>query len=221
MRKLLIVVSSLLLVVSLVGCARTVTNVNFGSTMTVTVTLGGVVDATNNRYFMVLSDSQNFKVSLPPPSENPHYYEFLEPDGTQPKDGTSLEVYYTNFFSTWSGYIKLDTGQYYYAAGPFVQGTSPVLNPFAIFGGATNKLVFDLQLNRIFPAGVPTTVYFDVIAVPWASGAPTYAADHLNATTNSYISTQSGSIITVQDTLDYSTPANPSLDILTCEVTVQ
>ncbi len=221
MKKIFIVVSCLLLIVSLVGCARTVTNVNFGAAMSVTVTLRGSADVNNNRYFLVLSDSPIFKTPLPL-AENASRYEFLEPDGTLPRDTSqALADYYTNFFSTWSGYIMLDNAsQYFLVAGPFTQGTAITRTPFAVFAGGTNKLTFTFQLNQLFSAGVPATAYFDVISVPWPSGSYKYASDHLNST-NAYISTLSGSTVTVQDTIDYATPADASLDILTCEATVQ
>ncbi len=221
MRKILIVVSCLLLVVSLFGCARTVTNVNFGSSLSVTVTLRGNADINNNRYFLVLSDSPTFKTPLPL-AENINRYEFLEPDGTLPRDtAQALADYYTNFFSTWSGYIMLDsTSQYFLAAGPFTQGTAITRAPFAVFAGGTNKLTFNFQLNQLFKSGVPATAYFDVISVPWPASSYKYASDHLNST-NAYISTLSGSTVTVQDTIDYAAPADASLDILTCEATVQ
>jgi hypothetical protein len=205
------------------GCAKTVTNVNFGTTMVVTVTLRGNADILNNRYFMVLAPNPTFKTPLPL-AENPNHFEFLEPDGTQPKDTSqSLAAYYTNFFSNWAGYIMLDsTGQYQLVPGPFVQ-SNPTVNriTFATFSGGSNKLSFNFQLNQIFTtgSGVPATAYFDVIAVPWPAGGAKIAEDHLNST-NAYISTLSGSTLTIND-IDLSPPANASLDIQTVEVSVQ
>ncbi|MBN3032914.1 MAG: hypothetical protein JW873_02350 [Candidatus Saganbacteria bacterium] len=221
MARSLIVVSCLLLVVSLVGCAKTVTNVNFGSTLTVTVTLRGSADVTNNRYFLVLSSSPTFKVPLPPPNNyvGGITYEFLEPDGTLPKDGiTSLEAYYTNYFSTWSGYVVLKSGGYFITPGPFSQGVAISQPLLSLYTPGSNKLSFNFSLSQLFASGVPATAYFDLVAVPWPAAGYKYAADHLEST-NAYVSTLSGSLQTVTDPAD--TSVDPACDILTCEVTVQ
>lgn len=200
------------------GCAKTVTNVNFGAQMIVTVTLRGNADVLANRYFMVLASGPAFKTPLPPP-DNPNNFEFLEPDGTPYDASHPLADYFTNFFSTWAGYLVLSNGAYFSVPGPFVSGEAIGRNPLANFDSANpNKLVFNFQLNQIFSSGVPATAYFDVITVPWPASGPKIAADHLNST-NAYISTLSGSANTFSDPLDLS--LDQSLDILTVEVTVQ
>lgn len=223
MSRFLIVVSCLLLVVSLTGCAKTVTNVNFGSTMSVTVTLRGNSDISLNRYFMVLSSSSTFKAPLPL-SENSGQYEFLDlASNTLPVDASHpLADYYTNFFSTWAGYVKLDSSGYAVVPGPFTSSleTTPGTIPITTgTGQGTTTLNFNFSLNQIF-APVPQTVYFDVITVSWPSSQSQrkIPADHLP--TNASIATLSGSTLTINDT-DPSLISDPSLDILSCEVTVQ
>jgi len=222
MRKSIIIVGCLLFAALVTGCARTVTNVNFGSSLVVKVTLRGNADTTNNRYFMVFGTTPNLKVPLPPPYNNIGgiNYEFLEPDGTRPVDGTSLEAYYTNYFSTWSGYVVLDGSGFFAVPGPFQQ-SAPIIrtSPFAYFTPGTNQISFNFPLNQVFVnTGLPNTAYFDFVTVSWLNGSYKYSRDHLEGT-NAYISTQTGSSITVSDPAD---PAiNGSLDILTCEVTVQ
>jgi hypothetical protein len=202
------------------GCAKTVTNVNFDAQMVVTVTLRENADLTNNRYFMVLADTPSFKVPLPPPNNvlGGISYEFLEPDGTLPRDGTSLEAYYTNYFSTWSGYVVLDNGSYFSVPGPFLQN-APVSRPtpFAYFTPGNNKISFNLPLNRIY-AIIPNNAYFDFVTVEWPLTDRKISRDHIEST-NAYILTQKGSSQTILDAADPS--INGSLDILTVEVTVQ
>ena len=223
MSKSFIIVSCLLLVVSLTSCAKTVTQVNFGSTMLVTVTLRGNADIANNRYFMVLSADQNFKAPLPP-LENSGYYEFLDlASNTLPVDNSHpLADYYANFFTTWAGYVKLDTSGYAAVPGPFTSSLEAIPGATSITGTGlgTNTLSFNFQLTQIF-ATVPSTVYFDVITVPWTAGQQKIPADHINAS-NLSIATLSGSTTgTITDLTDYGVSSDPSLDILNCKVTVQ
>jgi hypothetical protein len=199
------------------GCAKTVTNVNFGSTLSVTVTLRGNIDVSSNRYFLVLADDPTFKFPLPPP--NNLQYEFLEPDGAKPQDGSSLEAYYTDFFSTWASYVVLDSGGYFALPGPFVQ-SAPITRPgpFALYTSGSNKISFNFQLNRLYPAGVPSNAYFDFVTVKWPAAGQKQSADHLEST-NAYIATMSGSRLSVSDAPDST--IDPSLDILSIEVSVQ
>ncbi len=222
MRNILIVAVCSLLFAGLTGCARTVTNVNFGTSLVVTVTLRGNADVANNRYFMVCGTTPSLKVPLPYPYNNVGgiNYEFLEPDGTTPRDGTTLEAYYTNYFSTWAGYVVLDNSGFFAVPGPFALG-SPIVrtSPFSFYTAGTNKIAFNLPLTQIYSnTGLPNTAYFDFVTVDWPAGGPKYSRDHIEAT-NAYISTQTGSSITIVDPADST--INPSLDILTCEVTVQ
>ena len=199
------------------GCAKTVTPTSFGQTMRVTVTLRGNADTTNNRYFLVLGHDSTFATPQP---QNPGNFEFLEPDTAPYSNNHTQAEYFTNFFDTWDGYIVLDNTQNFYLVhGPFVQGaalTRTYLSNFTV----GNTLKFNFQLNQIYTAlaGVPANAYFNVIAVSWPpNNGPKVAADNL--TTNTYISTISGSTLPINNT--FTSFSDPSLDILTVEVTVQ
>ncbi|MFH1577413.1 MAG: hypothetical protein ABID35_07705 [Candidatus Margulisiibacteriota bacterium] len=209
---MLLVISCLLLV----GCSRTVTQiVNYGDQMTVSVTLRGNIDVSANRYFMVLSDNRNFKVPLPPPYQLDTAPEFIEPDMT-PQTG-SLEAYFTNFFSAWSGYVVLDTTGYTLVTGPFVINQAPTREVLSTLGSINTTISFDFRLGELF-ATVPDLIYFDIIAVSWPDGAEKVPADHLPSTDNS-ISKIQGSIKTVADIEDPS--LDPGLDIINCTVEIQ
>lgn len=198
------------------GCARTVTQlVTYGDQMVVEITLEGNMNADANRYFLVLSDNPNYKIPLPPPDILEDAPEFIEP-GTIPIGG-SEEAYYTNFFSTWSGYIIIDPAGYSLAKGPFVIGQTPTREVLGSLGESGNKISFSFRLGRIFDA-VPGQVYFDFAAVPWPDGEMKIPYDHL-PTTDNYISKISGSIATVSD--DADSELEPDLDILGCRVEIQ
>ncbi|MCU0640763.1 MAG: hypothetical protein MUC35_01600 [Candidatus Margulisbacteria bacterium] len=215
MRKIPTVVSCLLLVVSLLGCARTVTSyVNYGSIMTVDVTLRGNMDATANRYFLVLARDPGYKVPLPPPDNI--VYEMIEP-GTTPRSG-ALADYYANYYSSWEGYCLVEPGGYFLVDGPFTLGEPLTREVIASLGTATTKLTFNFELSRLFGATIPETIYFDLITVPWPDDAARLPADHL-AATDAYISKIAGSTLTVTD--DNNPALADSLDITQCQVTIQ
>lgn len=200
----------------LVGCARTVTQlVTYGEQMVVEVTLRGNFDVNANRYFLVLSDRSDYKVPLPPPDFLEEAPEFLEP-GMTPTTG-SPEAYQNNFYSTWSGYIVIDTSGYSLVKGPFVLGQVPTREVIGNIGEASDRLSFSFRLGRIFSA-IPNPIYFDLVAVPWPDGGEKIPADHL-PTTNNYISSLEGSVITVED--DPAGALDASLDIENCRVEIQ
>lgn len=219
MRAKLDVISIWLLVVScllLVSCARTVTQyVTYGDQMVVEVTLRGTMEAGANRYFMVLASSSNYKIPLPPP-DNPNYDEFLEP-GTEPKLG-NIADYYTNYYSTWAGYIMVESGGYFLVDGPFVQGQVTTREPLSDLGEISSKIKFNFRLSQIFGSSIPSTIYFDFVSVPWPSDSSKLLADHLTST-NAYVSKVAGSTATIPDDPDDSLA--PALDILKCTVTIQ
>ena len=197
------------------GCARTVTQiVDYGEQMTVLVTLNGPADVNANRYFMVLSSDSNLKTPLPSPDNID--YEMIEP-GTTPQRG-SVEAYYTTYYSTWSGYIIADSGGYFLVDGPFVQGQATTREPLSTVGETSATLTYTVRLGQIFQSGVPDTIYFDVVSVPWPSGGAKLPADHLNST-NAYISKVSGSTQTVDDT--DNAYIDPAANIIKCTVTIQ
>jgi len=197
------------------GCAKTVTQiVTYGDQLVVEVTLRGTMDINQNRYFMVLSANSNFQIPLPPPDNIE--FEFIEP-GMSPQQG-SVEAYYTNYYSTWSGYVAVDPGGYFTVMGPFVQGQTVTREVLAGLGDVSSKLVFNFPLSRIFSGTVPDNIYFDFVTVNWPTGGQKIAADHLTST-NAYISKITGSIQTIQD--EENPLLAPSQDILSCTVSVQ
>lgn len=209
---LLLIIGCLLLV----GCTRTVTQiVTYGEQMVVSVTLRGTLDNDANRYFMVVSSRESFKVPLPPPDLIEAAPEFIEPDMT-PEIG-SAEAYFTNFFSTWSSYIILDPAGYNLVQGPFVEGQSITREVFSTLEEINNTLSFTIRLGRLFET-IPDTIYFDVVAVPWPDGEQKIPADHLPSTDNS-VSKVVGSITTVVDGEDSG--INAALDIVNCRVEIQ
>jgi hypothetical protein len=198
------------------GCARTVTQlVTYGEQMVVEVTLRGNFDINSNRYFLVLSDRSDYNVPLPPPDFREEAPEFLEP-GMTPTTG-SPEAYQNIFYSTWSGYIVIDTSGYSLVKGPFVLGQVPTREAIKNIGEAGDRLSFSFRLGQMF-GSVPDPIYFDFVAVPWPDGSEKIPADHL-PTTNNYISSLEGSVITVED--DPESLLDASLDIDNCRVEIQ
>jgi hypothetical protein len=197
------------------GCAKTVTSiVTYGDQMVVEVTLRGTMEVNANRYFMVLASDPSFKTPLPPPDNIS--YEFLEP-GTTPMLG-AIADYYTNYYSTWAGYIMVEPGGFFSVAGPFVSGVVATRESFSSLGEITSKITYNFRLSRIFGGTIPSTIYFDVVSVPWPTDQPKLAADHLTST-NAYISIVAGSTVPVSD--EENTSLDPATDILKCTVSIQ
>jgi hypothetical protein len=197
------------------GCARNVTQiVDYGEQMMVTVTLRGTVEVAANRYFLVLSGNSGLTVPHPPP-DNPSRYEMIEP-GTVPINGT-LADYYTNYYSTWGGYVIADTGGYFTVMGAFIEGQAITRESLTNLGTPSTTLNFTVPLNKIF-SSTPNTIYFDFITVDWPDGQPKIPSDRLT-TTNAYISKLSGSIQSIDDTEDPGVDA--ALDILRCRIEMQ
>ncbi|MEE8638691.1 MAG: hypothetical protein V3T21_06615 [Candidatus Margulisiibacteriota bacterium] len=198
------------------GCAKTVTQiVTYGDQMAVEVTLRGNPDNDANRYFLVVSNNANYKIPLPPPDLIEDAPEFIEP-GDTPTTG-SPEAYYTNFYSTWSGYIILEPSGFFLVRGPFVIDQTPTPEVLSNLGEVSTKINFSFRLGRIFDT-VPDNIYFDFVTVPWPDGEAKIPSDHL-PTTNNYISKISGSIAAITDNEDSGLEA--SLDILGCRVEIE
>jgi len=203
-----------LLICSSTGCAKTVTQIiSYGDQMSVEVTLRGIADASANRYYLILASGSTLALPLPPPDNIT--YELIEP-GTTPIQGI-LADYYTNYYSTWSGYVVLDPGGYYIVKGPFVPGSANTREALANLGSATTTLKFTFRLSRIFDV-IPDQIYFDLATAAWPNGQAKLPADHL-ATTNAYISKVAGSMISIDD--DQNNNLDPALDILRCKVEIQ
>ena len=197
------------------GCAKTVTNpYAYNAQMVVEVTLRGTMDIVLHRYFMVLSSDPNFKIPLPPPDNIE--FEFIEP-GMAPQQG-SIEAYFTNFYSTWAGYVAVDPGGYFTVMGTFIQGQAVTREVLTGLGDISTKISFNFPLSKIFPSTVPNPIYFDFVSVDWPTSDQKFAADHLTST-NAYISKIAGSIQVIQDEENLSLA--PAEDILSCTVTIQ
>jgi hypothetical protein len=184
--------------------------------MVVEVTLRGTMEADNNRYFLVLAGTNGLRIPLPPPNIIQDAPEFIEP-GMVPQLG-SPEAYYTNFYSTWTGYIMVDPSGCSLVEGPFSLGQTVTHEPISGPGESSTRITFNFDLERVFGAAVPQNIYFDFIAVPWPAGEAKVPADHLTST-NAYISKIAGSTITIPDEDDPG--IDPALNIISCKVTIQ
>jgi hypothetical protein len=204
------------------GCAKTVTPTHFGQTMTVTVTLRGNADTTNNRYFLVLGHDNTFATPRPWQQDS-RAFEFLEPDTPlYPGTNHTTAEYFSNFYDAWDGYLVLDNTQSYYLVhGPFTQGALVVRTPLTgVFTGG-KTLTYTFQLNQIYTslAGVPANAWFNVVAVSWPPNNTGLKLAADNLTTYTYVSTTSLTNLRVDNT--FSIPSDQSLDIMTVEVSVQ
>jgi hypothetical protein len=214
--KCIIFAFCILVLTLFTGCARTVTQiVTYGDQMLVEVTLRGTMEFNANRYFLIVSTNESYKIPLPPPDIIEAAPEFIEP-GMTPQLGTP-EAYYSNFYSTWSGYVILDPSGYSLVKGPFVAGEATTREVLSTLADIGTKISFSFRLGRMFDA-VPDQIYFDFIAVPWPDGEAKIPSDHLPSTGN-YISKVSGSIFAIDDLSDSTLDA--SLDIVRCRVEVQ
>jgi hypothetical protein len=216
MKVKLTVISLILSIVFIVGCARNVTPmVNYGNQMVVTVTLRGTPDNYNNRYFLVLSDNASYQVPLPPPNQRLDAPEFIEPDMIP--INSSREAYFTNYFSTWSGYIVLDTLGYSFVKGPFNITQAISREVFQPTSTLTSQLTFTFHLSKLYTT-IPNTIYFDFVTVPWPNGREKNPADSL-LTSNNSVASIVGTVKTVDDVSNPEIDAG--LDILSIKVEVQ
>ena len=200
-----------------VSCAKTVTQiVTYGDQMAVEITLRGTMEPNANRYFLVLASNSNYKIPLPSPDVLDSAPEFIEP-GMTPFLG-SPEAYYTNFYSTWAGYVVVGPEGFSLMKGPFIQNQPITYESSANLGEISTKIKFNFELSRIFGAAVPSTIYFDFISVPWPTDAAKIPADHLTST-NACISKIAGSTVTISD--EQNDNLDPARDILSCTVTIQ
>ncbi|MFH1386787.1 MAG: hypothetical protein ABIH50_03875 [bacterium] len=198
------------------GCARQVTQyVNYGSQMEVEITLAGTMEVNASRYFLVLAGVPTFKLPLPPP-DNPNQDEMIEP-GTTPRNGVEAD-YYTNYFSTWSGYCLAEPAGYFTVAGPFVQGVAATRESLGVITTLSNTVKFSFALEKIFGNNIPDKIYFDVVTVDWPTATARLPMDHIN-TTDAYISKVSGSNKSIDDESSPALP--PALDIIKCSITIQ
>jgi hypothetical protein len=210
----IILISSFVILAS--GCAKTVTVIGGpGDQMVVEVTLRGTLNEDANRYFLVLSADPAYEVPLPAPDLIEESPEMIEP-GTDPIIG-SQEAYYTNFFTSWDGYIILDPSGYSLVKGPFSLNSPTTREVLATLTEASTRIRFTFRLEQIF-ATVPDRIYFDFITAAWPDAVQKVPTDHLPSTDNS-IARISGSLEEIDDSEDGSLAAG--LDILGCKIEMQ
>jgi hypothetical protein len=198
------------------GCARTVTQIApSGAEMVVQVTMRGTVEATANRYFLVVSGTSAYKVQLPLPQPGGTRDELLEP-GTIPMYG-SMEAYFNNYYSTWTGYVITEPAGYFLGQGPFVFGASSTREVLSTTAPSGSFFNFTIRLEQLFGANVPDIIYFDILTVPWVTGAEKLPADHLMM--SNYVSKIAGTELTINDDPDSSVPS--SLDLNKVVVKIQ
>lgn len=179
------------LVILMTGCSRYVTPiVTYGSQLTVEVTFRGNLDTDRFRYFMIFSTQEAFSYPVPPP-EGTTLDEFLEP-GDLPVSGDNSS-YFTNYYSTWTAYIVLNSAGYYLAKGPFIS-TVAISKESVGLSEVPNKFTFTVSLSRVFGTTIPDFIYFDVISADYPAGSYKYLQDRLAPPTQS-ISKVSGSLI--------------------------
>lgn len=209
------VISLIIALIFLGGCARTVTQIiNYGDELTVEVTLRGDFDIVNNRYFMVISSQEAFKIPLPPPDS---LDEFVEPGDTPQLGNTAY--YYANYYSTWDSFIVLDDLGYALFNGPFVSSTEAITREaIAGLGDVSSKISFNVRLERIYGSSVPNPIYFDLITVSYPADSGKTLKDHISPPTRS-ISNLKGA--RESDSDDENPDIDPSLDILSWIVIIQ
>ncbi|MFC1496114.1 hypothetical protein ACFL52_01720 [Candidatus Margulisiibacteriota bacterium] len=213
---LLLIVNLLIVNLFLFGCAKTVTPLfDYGSQMTVEFNLRGAVDmaTSDNRYFLVLSSNQNLNIPLPPP----YTYDEMLTVGDLPQTG-SAGSYYTNYYSSWSGYIELNDFDYTIKTGPFVQGNPVSEEALANWEGTTSKISFTFRLDQIFGNSIPDNIYFNFISVNYPQNSDKIIADNLYPPTP-YIQKLAGSQKSGTDGQDLS--IHSTLDILGWKVIIQ
>ncbi len=198
------------------GCSRTVTTMPvLGTQMAVDITLRGTADVTNNKYFVILSTMEAYQIPLPPPYS---LDEFLEP-GDTPQPGTqTLDYYYSTYYSTWAGYIVVDSQGYSFEKGPFVYNVINSKQSIAGLGNVTNKLSFVIDLTRIFGSNLPKTIYYDVVSVSYPSNALKILKDRISPPTFSFEPLQ-GTVIQKTD-IDSTTVIDPSTDIISWTINI-
>lgn len=196
--------------------------------MEVEITLEGTMEvnatAQNNasRYFLVLSGVPTLKTPLPPP-DNPKEDEMIEPGYDKPRNITTEADYFTNYFSTWSGYCIAESGGYFTVRGSFVQGVNPTRESLGVVTTVNNTVKFSFALEKIFGNTIPDMIYFDVVTVDWPAAAPSLRRplDHINST-DAYVSRASGSNKEIYDVdIAGSVTLRPALNIIKCAVTIQ
>lgn len=195
------------------GCSRTITQMpSYGNELNVEITLAGNADVSNNKYFIIFSTLEAYKIPLPPPDS---LDEFLEP-GDEPQPGsTSKEAYYSKYYSTWSSYIIIDSFGYTLVKGPFNINTIPTRETIKTIGDPSSTLTFNINLDKIFGINTTQNVYIDIVSVPYPTDSAKYLKDRISPPVN-YFEPIKYTIISRTDSADPT--IDPSLDILSWKV---
>lgn len=206
-----VLLSCLLLLLSFIsaGCSRTVTTMpTFGSELNVEITLGSAADVINNRYFVIFSTIESYQIPLPPPNSQD---EFLEPGNTPQPGAKTLSEYFSQYYSTWSNYVVIDSQGYSLVNGPFIATNSVTREFLSGLGTVTDKLAFTVRLDKLFGATLPKQVYIDIISASYPQNSLKVLKDRISPPTNNFEPIK-GTIITKSD--ETNSDIDPSLDIL-------
>ena len=181
---------------------------SFGNELNVEITLSANANVTDNRYFVIFSTMEGYQIPLPPPDS---LDEFLEP-GDEPQPGTKTKAgYYNSYYSTWAGYVVIDSQGYSVVKGPFNFSTPSTRELIAGLGNPSKNLTFNLRLERIFGATLPNRIYFDIITAAYPPGSTKLLADRISPPVNS-LEPIKGTIVSRTDA-DTTSASTPSLDI--------
>lgn len=193
----------------LAGCSRTVTQMpTFGSEVNIEIDLAGTANVTGNRYFIVFSTIEAYQIPLSPPDS---LDEFLEP-GDEPQPGTKSKAdYFGQYYSTWAGYVVIDSQGYSVVKGPFNITTPISREAIGGLGNLTDKFNFNLRLDRIFGATLPEKIYFDIITASYPANSSKLLSDRISPPVI-YFEPIKGTIVSKSD-VDTASVSEPSLDI--------
>ncbi|MBI5701697.1 hypothetical protein HZC34_07670 [Candidatus Saganbacteria bacterium] len=199
----------------LAGCSRTVTTMpTFGNELNIEITLGASADVINNRYFVIFSTMESYQIPLPPPDSQD---EFLEP-GSAPQPGAkSISDYFSQYYSTWSSYVVIDSQGYSLVNGPFIATNAVTRELISGLGTVTNKLAFTVRLDRLFGATLPKQLYIDVIAASYPQNSLKVLKDRISPPTNNFEPIK-GTVISKSD--ETSSDLNSALDILSWKISL-
>jgi len=211
---LLIVISGLLLTT---GCARTVTTKTTGNQIVFNITFNGSVDATVNRYYIVLA---TVPTVVPYASAIAKEY-FFAPGEIYNQDNfgvNTLEAYYDNYFSHWMDFVTLQNNTFYITNGNFTsfEAHNSYFSKRVFVSSKDSTLSKQLTFTLFFTylSQTPAKLYFNILSVD-SNG---YLRDSLDQADSSF-STNTGTVVTVSDPVHPDVV--PGLDILNCQIAVQ
>lgn len=198
------------------GCARTVTQMpTYGNEMLFEITLQGNYDVINNKYFIVFSTMEGYQIALPQPDGMD---EFLVPGDLPQPGGISTQEYFSKYYSTWTGAIVIDSQGYQLIKGPFNINNTISREVFATLDNVSNKLIFTIDINRIYGSTLPRNIYLDIITASYPAGTFKSLKDRISPPVYSFEPIK-GSVISYNDT-DQVSLAEPSLNITNWKVTL-